>query len=490
MKKIRTTLFATSLAFALTSVNANAQDAYTLTPLTQEAVENIIKLSKNDDLAGQNEFFSFLEDKKYRKELKKTKALIAAGQQFLKAGLYQQAAELGRLAYEQDGSNFDAVMLYGDATYEMKNYGEASAKYEEAINLKPESKEAYLKSANVYKYINPEYALEILDKFKNKFPNDPDVNKSIGAIYYYQNKIKEAKAAYDTYFEASKGGDIEAQEQYAIILFAEKDYQASLDKVNSIIDKNPQALSLNRMKFYNQMELMQIQGAKESSDKFFKMFEESQYNATDYKYLGQLAEMISDTALMINSFEHAIKLDSSNTDALRGLSDAYEKIGDADKAVETYKKFIELTDPGSANGILKEGKIYYSCAAALDGKDDKVDLKKRYVEEGDKYFKKLEDLAQESYLGPFWRARIQTIMDPNNPIESVKECYDRAYERLANKDESYNTERKECLVYTAFYYFKKDDYTNAEDYCNKVLALDPEHGLAKSIINAIGQLKK
>lgn len=84
MKKIRTTLFATSLAFALTSVNANAQDAYTLTPLTQEAVENIIKLSKNDDLAGQNEFFSFLEDKKYRKELKKTKALIAAGQQFLK----------------------------------------------------------------------------------------------------------------------------------------------------------------------------------------------------------------------------------------------------------------------------------------------------------------------------------------------------------------------------------------------------------------------
>ena len=283
MKKIRTTLFATSLAFALTSVNANAQDAYTLTPLTQEAVENIIKLSKNDDLAGQNEFFSFLEDKKYRKELKKTKALIAAGQQFLKAGLYQQAAELGRLAYEQDGSNFDAVMLYGDATYEMKNYGEASAKYEEAINLKPESKEAYLKSANVYKYINPEYALEILDKFKKKFPNDPDVNKSIGAIYYYQNKIKEAKAAYDTYFEASKGGDIEAQEQYAIILFAEKDYQASLDKVNSIIDKNPQALSLNRMKFYNQMELMERQGGKGANDKFFKMCEERQYSSTDYK---------------------------------------------------------------------------------------------------------------------------------------------------------------------------------------------------------------
>jgi Tfp pilus assembly protein PilF len=89
-----------------------------------------------------------------------------------------------------------------------------------------------------------------------------------------------------------------------------------------------------------------------------------------------------------------------------------------------------------------------------------------------------------------WRARIQTILDPTNPIESVKECYDKVYERLAGKDESYNTERKECLVYSAFYYFKKDDYDSAKDYCEKVLAIDPNHGLAKNILNAIAQLKK
>ena len=41
-----------------------------------------------------------------------------------------------------------------------------------------------------------------------------------------------------------------------------------------------------------------------------------------------------------------------------------------------------------------------------------------------------------------------------------------------------------------FYYFKKDDYDAAKDYCEKVLAIDPNHGLAKNILNAIAQLKK
>ena len=222
MKHGKLIILATGLAFALSTNPMSADDkAFTLDPEAQQEVENIINLSKKDNLAALNEFSTFIDSKKYRKALKKTEALIAVGKQFLKAGLYQQAAEMGRLAYEQDGSDFDAVMLYGDATYELKDYGTASAKYEEAINIKPKEKSAYLKSADVYKYINPEYALEILAKFKEKFPNDPDVNKSIGAIYYYQNKIAEAKKAYDTYFAASNGGDIEAQEQYAIILFAE-----------------------------------------------------------------------------------------------------------------------------------------------------------------------------------------------------------------------------------------------------------------------------
>ena len=45
-------------------------------------------------------------------------------------------------------------------------------------------------------------------------------------------------------------------------------------------------------------------------------------------------------------------------------------------------------------------------------------------------------------------------------------------------------------LHVRLYYFKKDDYDSAKDYCEKVLAIDPNHGLAKNILNAIAQLKK
>lgn len=493
MTKVKLFILATCfcLAFGIAKASDKATVNYTLSPELQQAINNIITTSKTNAMDGLMQFSDFIVDKKFKKELKKKEALTLACREFLKAGLIQQAAEMGRLAYETDGGYFPAIMTYGDALYELKKYGDASALYEAAMVAEPEEKSAYLKGADVYKFVNADHSLEILQQFKTKFPNDPDVNKAMGSIYYYQNKIDDAIKAYDTYFAEFKGEDLEAQEEYAIILYIKKDFQGSLDKVNAILPKDPNSLSLNRLKFYNLMELMQVQGAKAAAEKFFSSFKDTLYNGTDYKYQGQLAEMLMDTAMMVNSFEHAAKLNPEKAEIQLGLSEAYEKIGEAEKAVTAYKKYLEIAEPDkkSANGVLKMGKIYYACAAAIED-SAKFDLRTKYVQAGDKIFSELETMAKDSYLGPMWRARIQTILDPTNPIESVKECYDKVYERLAGKDESYNTERKECLVYSAFYYFKKDDYDSAKDYCEKVLAIDPNHGLAKNILNAIAQLKK
>ena len=61
---------------------------------------------------------------------------------------------------------------------------------------------------------------------------------------------------------------------------------------------------------------------------------------------------------------------------------------------------------------------------------------------------------------------------------------------MEGKDDSYDGYRKECLVYDAFYYFKKDQYAASLDACNKVLAIEPNNSLCKQIKAAIGQLRK
>ena len=73
---------------------------------------------------------------------------------------------MGRLAYETDGGYFPAIMTYGDALYELKKYGDASALYEAAMVAEPEEKSAYLKGADVYKFVNADHSLEILQQFE------------------------------------------------------------------------------------------------------------------------------------------------------------------------------------------------------------------------------------------------------------------------------------------------------------------------------------
>ena len=145
MTKVKLFILATCfcLAFGIAKASDKATVNYTLSPELQQAINNIITTSKTNAMDGLMQFSDFIVDKKFKKELKKKEALTLACREFLKAGLIQQAAEMGRLAYETDGGYFPAIMTYGDALYELKKYGDASALYEAAMVAEPEEKSAY-----------------------------------------------------------------------------------------------------------------------------------------------------------------------------------------------------------------------------------------------------------------------------------------------------------------------------------------------------------
>ena len=487
MKRMKLFMIAASVMLTFNVNLLRATDkVITLSPEAQQDADKIVELAKTSQIEAINQLTSLY--KKYKKDIK---TMTAIGQVLLDNHLYQPALEIATEAYNREATYVPAIMIMGNAYYGMKNIDEAAAKYEEAITTDPDAKEAYFQFVNVYKSIAPDVAIEKLDIIKKKFPNDPEINKELGFIYYKQGKLDEGIAAYKAYFAAiPEGGDPQAQEEYAILLFAKKDYKESLDLAQQILVKDPKSLSANRLVFYNQMELQDFDKVKETADKFFTLFNDSLYNSTDYKYSADLAATLNDPMRAVTAYEKAVKIDPKKGDLYEGLSDAYEKVGKADESVAAYKKFVQITSPEvPASAFLKEGKIYYSAATSLS--DPSTDaLKKHFVAAGDSIFAELAQKAPESFYGPFWQARIQTILDPNNPIEAIKNHYTEAYKRMEGKDESYNKERKECLVYFAFYFFKKDNYSEALDACNKVLTIDPANNLAKQIKGAISQLKK
>jgi tetratricopeptide (TPR) repeat protein len=424
--------------------------------------------------------------KKYKKD---ENALNAIGTFFYKNKQYDEAVFFAKAAYERNNKSLTSILLEGDSYYEQKKFGEAVQKYEEAIYNNPTDKRAYFKRVSVYKFINPQLALETMDTLKAKYPNDPSIDKTMASIYYHLNDTAKASTTYKTYFKSVKlEDDVDAAKEYAIVMFLNKDYADSYDIVNKIISLDAKEISLNRMKFYDLIEMGKFQEAEAASKNFFGQYVDTLYNFSDYKYLGKLQTELKNIDAAATAYKKASDLapEDKKASLLKDLSTAYEHVGKYDDAANTYQQYIDAAAPGSLVETYNKGRIFYK---AVSDTTITADQKKHYIEAGDALFKEVA-AKDDSYLGPFWSARINSALDPDNPNETSMQQYSEALKRLESKDASYNSRRVECLRYMTFYYFKKDDIANCVAYADKVLSLSPDDSLAKQIKAAAAQLKK
>ena len=487
MKKKRMLSVAAGLLLAC-SVNLSFAQTATTPQLSAEAQQDaqayLTAVKGNDPKAIAAQEKAIV--KKYKKE---DATLLAIGQYFLSTKNYNEAIVFAKAAFDRNHKSVDALLLEGDAYYEMKKYGEAAGVYEQARMLDENDKRAYFNQVKVYKFIDPELSLEIMNTIKEKYPDDPAISKTMASIYYHQNDTAKANSTYKEYFTKVKlEDDVEAATEYAVVQFLNKDYSGSLNIVNTISAKAPKEISLNRMRFYDNVELGKFQEAEAASKAFFGQYADTLYNFSDYKYEGRLQAELKNIDKSAAAYEKASEMapDDKKAGLLKDLSNAYVSAGKYDEAAAAYQKYIEKVNPESLVERYNKGRIYYT---ALSDTTITADQKKHYIEAGDALFKEVA-AKDPSYLGTFWSARINAMLDPESPNEISMQQYAESIKRLEGKDETYNSKRVECLRYMTFYYFKKDDYTNSLDYAEKVLALSPNDGLASQIKNVLSKLKK
>ena len=488
MKKNRILSFAAGLLLSCSLNLSFAQSANDVPPITPEAQQDAqayLTVSKSGN-AKQMEAQKKAIVKKYKKN---EGMLLSIGQYFFKNENYDEAIVFAKAAYDRDSKSVSAVLLEGDSYYAQNKYGEAAGSYEQARMINENDKRAYFSLVKVYKFIDPELALEIMNTIKEKYPDDLAIHKTMASIYYHQNDTAKANSTYKLYFNSVKlEDDVEAATEFAIVQFLNKDYAGSLKVVNAIIAKAPKEISLNRMKFYDYVELKQFKEADEASKSFFGQYADTLYNFSDYKYEGLLQSKLNNMEKSAVAYTKAIEMapDEKKTALMKDLSDAYLNAGKYDEAADAYQKYIDKVNPESLVERYNKGRIYYTALADTTITDEQ---KKHFIEAGDALFKEVA-AKDESYLGPFWSARINAMLDPESPNEVSMQQYAEAIKRLEGKDNSYDSKRVECLRYMTFYYFKTDDYDNSLAYAEKVLAISPNDGLATQIKNVLSQLKK
>lgn len=417
---------------------------------------------------------------------KEDKDLAAIGYYYLAKKEYAMATETANRLYSKDEKYVPGMVLQGDIASAQKKWGEAAQKYDEALNADPELIEVYLKKAKVFLNGDTKTALSTLMELQNIAPDLPEVNLGLAQLYYQTADMPKAIESYKKYLTVEKNPSIDVLREYAISLFADTNYTEALKVADQGLKKDPKDLALNRIKFYADVESKNYDQAFTDKDNLFGKYPDSVYNYRDYTYLGRVE---SNMKLIKESLEHlnkAIalkdKAKKSDISLYKDLSDVYAEVPDYENAIKYLKLYTDSTGAeAGAIDLLNMGKLYYQAASDESTAQDKKDA---FIAAGDKVFAQLADRKKDLYYGPFWRARINSLIDPSQPNDNAKTYYEETIRRIGdNKD--YNSQLKEANRYLSFYYLKKNDDAQAKSYAEKVLAIDPSDKLASQIIKLV-----
>lgn len=411
--------------------------------------------------------------------------LQAIARVYLDAGDLTRADEYASQALSADRTNAGSYILSGDIAMAKKDVGTACGQYEQAMMADENCSEAYYKYARAYAGTNPEISVQTLLKLKEKHPEDWKVDGELAEAYYSQGKYSEAKQLYDEYM--TKGTpDAEDYGRYAMLLYLNKDYTESMAAAQKGLEMDADNSVLKRLKMYDACELKTYDEAQKAAEVFFNEAKVP-FVYLDYIYRGRISQALGENEKAIADFVKAVEIggkDGTHPEIQKELSGLYEKSKQYDKAIASYKVYFEaLGNDAKLNDLFLLGRLYYKAAA-----DSSDSLKVGYLSEADSIFAVVAERVPESYLGPFWRARTNSMLDPETTQGLAKPYYEAALAILLKKEDASASQIIECESYLGYYYYVQKDYAQSKEYWKKILELDPDNATAQKALEGMGQI--
>lgn len=378
-----------------------------------------------------------------------------------------------------------AYVLAGDIELAEKKVGEACMQYEQAIYFDPTLKIAYLKYAQAYADVNPSLAIEMLEKLKSQDPSYIAADKELAAIYYASGEYGKAMDAYETYFR-SGSPDLKDISNYSMVLFLAKNYGKSLEVAKMGLAKNPDSQLLKRLVMYDNYELKQYDGALQAAGVFFTNPADTNYVYLDNLYYGRTLVALKQAEKAVEQYQIALKKDAAKGEIWKELSDLYSDLKKYDSAIETYNGYLKTQKEPEVSDLFMLGRLYYYAGSELTETDPAaLARKKEILLRADSVFAVVATKVPDNYLGNFWRARANSLLDPETTEGLAKPYYEAALAILESKPDASKSLIVECESYLGYYYFVKNDFPTSKVYWNKILAIDPANETAKKALEGI-----
>lgn len=431
-----------------------------------------------------------------KKDKKDVNVLVAIARAYYDNNMKEKGDKALADARKADKKSPAIYILEGDLKAKT-NVGEAAGSYAQAYTFDPTSAVAYIKTAQVYENVNPTLAVEMLQKAIEINPNYTLAHKYLGSIYSHGGQYPQAIESYQKYF-AQGAYDVNDLTRYAAALYFTKQYEEAKKLINEGISKEPNNFVLNRLLMYSYLQSKDYENGLAAADKFFSLDKgDSEYIVQDFMTYGELLSKNNQLDKALLQYDAAIKLDPSKSTVYKDIALACADAGQYADAAKYYQEYIDKADPTliEATDFFNLGRYAYlfGSPASKDADPAIAEKGKEALLQADKAFGVVTERISDSYLGYFWRARVNAMLDPETTEGLAKPYYEQVANIIVAKaDGSNKTELLEAYQYLSYYYYllfdKSKSATDKEQvklYSEKMLELDPANTVAPQLLEAI-----
>lgn len=398
-----------------------------------------------------------------------------------------EASKYINMALDVDSKNAQAYYLDGLILEKKNDASTAASKYEQAIYFDPNLYDAYFKVSDLMTEAkNPAQAEEYIKKVIALNPTYWPAYKKLAELDYDKQKYAEAISNFSTYFKNVP--EDKDMAHYAYSLFFNKQYSDAKKLIDKLSVDNPNDYILLRLNAYISFETHDLAIARSYFTKFFSLVPADKILTDDYLYYGKTLTASGNDSLAVVNYLAALKKEPDQTALLDELARVYYKTANFEQSLKYENEYLSKKPNPLVTDYFQLGRTYYSAGNALDVKTDSLKQLK-YYHDADSLFTKVATLAPSSYLGNFWRARVNSAIDKETTLGLAKPFYEETLAKLAVDPAKYKVELAEIYGYLGFYYYLKNDKENSLDNWKKLAQIEPGNPKAEEAIKALEKKK-
>ncbi len=411
----------------------------------------------------------------------------AIGKAYAANKMFDKAKEYFEQARGFDKNYAGSYIAEGDILMAEEKVSDAANKYDMAAYVDKKNKPSRLKLAGIYAHVNPDQAMTTINELLAIDNTYAPAYKQLGELYYAKSQMEKAGEAYAQYLSLGSGNAADYA-RYASILFFNKDYRGSLAEVEKVLAKDPENSVMKRLLAYNLFEIEEHERALTAMTSFMND-SKSNHIATDYRYYARILRKNKQDSLSIDYYTKALEVDQANkSDILKEMAQAYESMKKYAMAGLYYEQYIESTTDAGSTDYFYCGRCFYYAGGRMEIKADVDSIERiRMFQKADQNFTTVAERTPSSYLGNFWRARVQSSLDPETTQGLAKPYYEQALTILETNPSKYTSELQECYKYLGYYYYLQDDKETSISYWNKVLAIAPDDPVATEALKGLSK---